>query len=65
MKQVSVDLSEKQLGTIIAYMIIGIVEREQVKDAACKAKIKHLDNMDDECKMLLKFTELYKQFISK
>lgn len=59
--KVQINLNEKQLGTLIAYMIAGFGDRELVKRAAKNTKIKHLDNIDDEFKFLMSMCDLMKK----
>lgn len=51
----AVNLTEKQIGTVIAALQMAIADREMLKKIA---RVKHLNNIDDELKLLISLESL-------
>ncbi|QJT70434.1 hypothetical protein [Microcystis phage MaeS] len=60
-KELPVSLNRKQIGTIVIFMEASLRNREVVKAIAKRDSIKHLDNLDDELKLMISLTKLLGQ----
>jgi len=55
------ELTDRQIGTLVLALQNSFKDREDVKKLAKKANIKHLNNLDDEYKLLLILTDEIKK----
>lgn len=57
----TINLNEKQIGTLVAAMQVALANRDALKKTAKTAEVKNLNNIDDELKLAIALHSLIKE----
>lgn len=58
----TINLTEKQIGTLVAAMRVALANRDTLKEMAKTAKVKHLNDVDDEFKLAIALNSLIEDY---
>lgn len=61
----TISFNERQLGTLIAFMQANFSDREAVKEVANRCELKHLDDINEEFRLLMSLETLRQETFKK